>query len=50
MIEAQEEVSGYRLYSPEQSKRTMHNLLPEFYPDLPDEKYQIIYADPPWDY
>lgn len=28
----------------------MHNLLPEFYPDLPDGKYQIIYADPPWDY
>ncbi len=43
-------VSGYRIYSPEQSRRTMHNFLPEFYPDLPDEKYQIIYADPPWDY
>ncbi len=28
----------------------MHNLLPEFYPDLPDGKFQIIYADPPWDY
>lgn len=43
-------ISGYRIYAPEQSKRTMHNLLPEFYPDLPDKKYQIIYADPPWDY
>lgn len=28
----------------------MRNLLPELYPDLPDRKYQIIYADPPWDY
>ncbi len=43
-------LSGYRIYAPEQSRRTMHNLLPEFYPDLPDKKYQIIYADPPWDY
>lgn len=43
-------ISGYRIYAPEQSRRTMHNLLPEFYPDLPDKKYQIIYADPPWDY
>ncbi len=43
-------ISGYRIYAPEQSRRTMHNLLPEFYPDLPDGKFQIIYADPPWDY
>ena len=44
------EISGYQIYAPEQSRRTMHNELPEFYPDLPDEKYDIIYADPPWDY
>lgn len=43
-------ISGYRIYAPEQSRRTMQNLLPEFYPDLPEGKYQIIYADPPWDY
>lgn len=43
-------ISGYRIYAPEQSRRTMRNLLPEFYPDLPDGKFQIIYADPPWDY
>ena len=43
-------ISGYRIYAPEQSRRTMHNELPEFYPDFPDEKYDIIYADPPWDY
>lgn len=49
-MDKKEIISGYRIYSPEQSRRTMHNLLPEFYPDLPDCKYQIIYADPPWDY
>lgn len=43
-------ISGYRIYAPEQSRRTMRNLLPEFYPDLPEGKFQIIYADPPWDY
>ena len=31
-------VSGYRIYAPEQSRRTMHNELPDFYPDFPDEK------------
>jgi len=24
--------------------------LPEFYPDLPEKTYDVIYADPPWDY
>ena len=24
--------------------------LPEFYPDLPTKKYDVIYCDPPWDY
>lgn len=49
-MEEKQAISGYRIYAPLQSERTMHNLLPEFYPDLPNEKYQIIYADPPWDY
>lgn len=44
------QISGYTLYAPEQRKRMKHNDLPEMYPDLPEEKYQIIYADPPWDY
>lgn len=43
-------ISGYKLYAPEQNRRTMKNFLPEFYPELPNKKYQIIYADPPWDY
>ena len=43
-------VSGYRIYAPEQKRRTRLNFLPEFYPDLPKETFDIIYADPPWDY
>lgn len=43
-------ISGYRIYDSEQKRRTQKNNLPSLYPDLPEEKYDIIYADPPWDY
>lgn len=43
-------VSGYRIYDAEQKRRTLRNDLPSLYPDLPEKKYDIIYADPPWDY
>ena len=43
-------VSGYRIYDAEQKRRTVRNDLPSLYPDLPEKKYDIIYADPPWDY
>jgi N6-adenosine-specific RNA methylase IME4 len=43
-------VSGYRIYDAEQKRRTLRNDLPGVYPSLPDKKYDIIYADPPWDY
>ena len=46
----EERLTGYKLYNAEQERRTQRNDLPEFYPDLPNEKYDIIYADPPWDY
>lgn len=42
--------TGYTIYSAEANRRTQSNDLPEFYPDLPNKKYDIIYADPPWDY
>ena len=45
-----EHISGYRIYAPKQKRRTLINNLPELYPDLPNEKFDIIYADPPWDY
>ncbi len=42
--------SGYTIYNAEQDRRTIRNDLPSLYPDLPEEKYDIIYCDPPWDY
>lgn len=43
-------VSGYSKYNPEAKKRNKINPLETLYPKLPDKKYSIIYADPPWDY
>jgi N6-adenosine-specific RNA methylase IME4 len=43
-------ISGYSIYNQEQMRRTVRNDLPQFYPDLPEKKYSVIYCDPPWDY
>lgn len=43
-------VTGYSKYNPEAQKRKKINPLKELYPKLPNEKYDVIYADPPWDY
>lgn len=42
--------TAYAIYHPAQENRTMVNPLADTYPPLPEEKYDIIYADPPWDY
>ena len=44
--------SGYSHYNVEVKKRTKQNHLSglQFYPKLPNRKFQIIYADPPWNY
>jgi N6-adenosine-specific RNA methylase IME4 len=42
--------TGYSIYREEQKKRELKNHLSDLYPVLPSEKFQIIYADPPWDY
>ena len=42
--------SGYSVYNPEAKRRTKINPLQEIFPPLPIMKYDIIYADPPWDY
>lgn len=42
--------TGYFIYNKEAKKRTRQNPLEELYPNLPSEKYDVIYADPPWDY
>lgn len=48
--EKQREITAYSLYSRQAKKRTKINPLESIYPQLPDKKYQVIYADPPWDY
>ena len=43
-------ISGYAIYAPRQKERIIVNNLPEFYPELPEGKFDIVYCDPPWDY
>lgn len=46
-------VSGYSLYNPLQNQRKKTNPLEKeglLFPELPKQKFEVIYADPPWDY
>jgi N6-adenosine-specific RNA methylase IME4 len=43
-------ITGYSIYNKEAKRRLKTNPMPDIYPSLPDEKFDIIYADPPWDY
>lgn len=43
-------ISGYSIYNPEAKRRRKCNPLKELFPPLPNKKYEVIYADPPWDY
>ena len=43
-------ITAYSLYSVQQKERTKINPLEDLFPPLPNDKYQVIYADPPWDY
>ena len=43
-------ISGYSKYNPEAKRRRKINPLEKLYPALPCAKYDVIYADPPWDY
>lgn len=49
-MEEKKEITAYSLYSKQAKARTKINPLEEIYPALPEKKYQVIYADPPWDY
>lgn len=42
--------TGYSIYNQDAKRRTKHNPLPSLYPQLPNKKFDIIYADPPWYY
>jgi len=43
-------VSGYSIYNVHAKSRKKINPLETLYPELPSKKYDVIYADPPWDY
>lgn len=42
--------TGYSVYNEDAKSRTKQNALPGVYPPLPTKKFDIIYADPPWNY
>jgi N6-adenosine-specific RNA methylase IME4 len=42
--------TGYSVYNEETKRRVKHNPMSALYPELPDKKFDIIYADPPWHY
>ncbi len=42
--------SIYSVYKEDAEKRKIENSLPDFYPNFPKKKFDVIYADPPWDY
>lgn len=42
--------TGYSVYNEEYKRRIKKNPMPDIFPPLPDEKFDIIYADPPWHY
>lgn len=44
------DITAYSLYSVQQKERTKVNPLNDLFPKLPEKRYQVIYADPPWDY
>lgn len=43
-------LTAYSIYSKKARNITKINPLDDLYPPLPTKKYQVIYADPPWDY
>lgn len=43
-------ITAYSIYSKKARNNTKVNPLNEIFPKLPNKKYQVIYADPPWDY
>lgn len=51
--EGKDHISGYSLYNPLIKRREVKNPLllnGVAYPSLPEKKYDVIYADPPWHY
>jgi len=44
------DVTAYAIYSKKAKQSTKLNPMSELFCKLPNKKYQVIYADPPWDY
>ncbi len=44
------DISAYSIYNPKAKRKNKVNPLKEIFPVLPCKKYDVIYADPPWDY
>ena len=44
------DITAYSIYNAKAQRKTKINPLSNLFPPLPNEKYQVIYADPPWDY
>jgi len=42
--------TGYSVYNEETKRKLKKNEMPDLYPSLPNKKFDIIYADPPWHY
>lgn len=43
-------MTAYSIYSQKAKSKKKVNPLKDIFPALPNKKYQVIYADPPWDY
>ncbi|MDP2671441.1 MAG: MT-A70 family methyltransferase [bacterium] len=50
MFNETKKVTGYSLYNEDFKKRLQHNYSDGFFPSLPNKRFDIIYADPPWHY
>jgi N6-adenosine-specific RNA methylase IME4 len=42
--------TGYSIYIEDAKRRKKTNVMPDIFPSLPTQKFDVIYADPPWDY
>ena len=49
-LQINEAKSGYEIYNAKAKRKTKVNTLKQFYPLLPNMKFSILYADPPWHY
>ena len=46
----EKELTSYSIYNKKAQDRTQSNWLPDLFLPLPIKQYDIIYADPPWNY